>query len=414
MGMTRKLYETDGLLAECTAVITGYENIEGKHYITLDQTILFPEGGGQKADTGLLIVEDNAAGKSNDDGNVPASNETGGRSVRVLDGHERVKGCSLSGPVYLIDAALQVGDSVLCKPDWEQRFSRMQQHSGEHILSGLVHANFGYDNVSFHLSDTDPVIVCFNGPLDHEDILRMETLANQAIWDNIPINVSYPSKEELASITYRSKIEIEGQVRLVTIPGIDVCACCAPHLPSTGHIGLIKIVSSASYKNGGTQLNILCGSRALALLQHEYDLLQNLAKEYSTSAEKLTGVILTQRDELLKAREELGSIREKKLLDEIVALKDEDAPCIFGEDLSPHAMKICYNALTDRFDRYCGVFSGSDEEGYRFYAGHPAHDSKILAGKMREELQANGGGSSDMIQGKLQKKKEEIRLFFLK
>ncbi|MBO4903406.1 MAG: alanyl-tRNA editing protein [Lachnospiraceae bacterium] len=392
--ITQKRYETDGMLRECTAVVTGYENADGKHYITLDQTIFAPEGGGQKADLGELIVS--------------GSNET----VQVLDGHDRVKNCSLQGPVYLVSREIPVGTSVLCKLDWDLRFMRMQQHSGEHVMSGLIHQHFGYNNVSFHLSDSEPVILCFDGVLTREDVLKMETLANEAVCQNIPILVSYPAKEELDRITYRSKIEIAGQVRLVSIEGVDVCACCAPHVPTTGHIGLIKVLSIASYKGGGTQVNILCGKRAQALVQNEHELLTEISREYSTAPEELMRVILAEREDLRKTKEQLASITEAKLLKEVAALSDRDEPCLFAPSLTPHALKICYNALTDRFEKFCGVFSGTDEEGYQFYAGHPALDSTLLAAKMREHLQAKGGGSKDMIQGKLAKKEEEIRLFF--
>lgn len=429
MNETNKLYETNGMLKECRARVTGYEEVDGCHYITLDQTIFAPEGGGQKADTGYLIKVSNEQINTVSEGNASQSNGRPDQAIAILDGQDKVKGCTLEGPVYRISRPLdssntpgnnetpgiseplRIGDEVLCKLDWEQRFMRMQQHSGEHIVSGLVHKHFGYDNISFHLSDTEPIIMCFNGVLTKEDALRIETLANEAIYVNLPIQVSFPSKEELESITYRSKIEIKGQVRLVTIPDIDVCACCAPHLMSTGQVGLIKVLSIQSYK-GGTQLNVLCGARALAQLQTEHEVLTNLAKEYSTSAVQVTNAILTQRDELKTATEKLAAITEAQLLEKIEAMTEADAPCLFAPTLTPHAMKICYNALCAKYDRFCGVFNGSDETGYQFYAGHPKQDSTILAAKMREGLQAKGGGSKEMIQGKLQKKEEEIILFF--
>ena len=397
--MTKKLYETDGMLSECKATVTGAVKCDDAFYITLDQTIFAPEGGGQKADTGTLFPL-NAA-------NV----ETGAGGIRLLDGQERFRDVALEGPVYRISKELSAGDKVLCKLDWKQRFMRMQQHSGEHILSGLIHAAFGYENISFHLSDTEPVILCFNGVLSNEDIRRMEDLANEAVWQDLPITASFPSKEELSTISYRSKKELKGQVRLVTIPGIDVCACCAPHLPTTGRIGLIKVLSSCAYK-GGTQLNILCGGRALKLVQQEHAQLTDLGREYSASLEKLPQVILAQMEELKETREKLASYIEAQLLSQIEGLQDTDSPCLFGEALSPHAMKICYNALCKKFNRYCGVFSKTGDNTYQFYAGHCDHNSADLAALMRERLQALGGGSKEMIQGKVQKKEEEIRLFF--
>ncbi|MBQ7581386.1 MAG: alanyl-tRNA editing protein [Lachnospiraceae bacterium] len=399
--MTNRLYETDGMLRECSAVITGYEEINGCHYITLDQTVFAPEGGGQKADRGFLYPVA--------DGKVSPPDEQ--NRITLLDGQDKIKGCTLEGPIYRISEKFTPGTSVLCKLDWGLRFMRMQQHSSEHILSGLVHQHFGYNNISFHLSDTEPVIVCFDGILNEDDIAKIEAMANQAIYVNLPIQVSFPDKTELSRIEYRSKIEIQGQVRLVTIPGVDICACCAPHLMSTGQIGLIKIVSMQSYK-GGTQLNILCGQRALALLKNEHDILAGLARVYSTSVEQLTDAILTQREEGKKAKEELASLTEAQLLKTIDEMPDTAIPCLFAPSLSPHAMKICYNALTQKYESYCGVFNGDDETGYQFYAGHPALDSMQLAVRIREDLNGKGGGSKEMIQGKLAKKEEEIRLFF--
>ncbi len=406
MNRTVKLYENDGMLTQCRARVLSCKPKDGNNYITLDQSIFAPEGGGQKADKGYLYV---CKGECEDPSAKPSFEND--HAIELLDGQEKIKGLSGSGPLYLVSEPLLPGTEVLCKLNGDLRLMRMQQHSGEHILSGIVHSHFGYDNISFHLSDTEPVIVCFNGTLTKEDIESMELLANKAIRDDLPIQVSYPSEEELASITYRSKIEINGQVRLVTIPGIDVCACCAPHLPTTGRVGLLKVLSSQSYK-GGTQLNILCGERALRFLMEEHDTLTDLARHYSTSAGGLKKAVLSQQEELLKAQETLARIREEELLGQIGALKDTDTPCLFAPGLSPHAMKICYNALCSRFDRYCGVFNGDDESGYQFYAGHPDLDSNELAARMRQALDAKGGGSQEMIQGKVQKKKEELLLFF--
>ena len=397
--MTVKLYETDGMLAKIKATVTGAAQKDGAYYITLDKTIFAPEGGGQKADTGTLVTVNDG------------TNASGAGDIQLLDGQDRVKDLALEGPVYRISEPLSVGDEILCKLNWEQRFMRMQQHSGEHILSGLIHSNFGYENISFHLSDIEPVILCFNGVLNADDISRMERLANEAVWQDLPITASFPSAEELAAITYRSKKELKGQVRLVTIPGIDVCACCAPHLPTTGRIGLIKILSSCAYK-GGTQLNILCGGRALELVQKEHAQFMELGREYSTSLEKLPQVILSQKEELKTAREQLAAYTEAQLLSQIDALKDTDVPCLFGENLSPHAMKICYNALCKKFDRFCGVFSKTGKDSYQFYAGHSSRNSTEIAPLMRVRLGVMGGGSKEMIQGKVQRKEEEIRLFF--
>lgn len=420
----KKLYETQSMLTEHRAIVTGCFKDDTGIKITLDESIFFPEGGGQYADKGVLEI-------------VKPGDASRNTVVRLLDGQEvKLANCSFIGSdesagadenvgtdggrvvLYSVDKEIEPGTEVLCKLDWSLRFSRMQQHSGEHVLTGLIHNTYGYNNTSFHLSDTEPVTVCFSGPLTDEQIEAVEMEANRAIYENLPIVDTYPTKEELAGLTYRSKIEIEGQVRIITVGRkdrriVDVCACCAPHVPSTAYVGIIKVISSQSYK-GGTQLNILCGSRAFEYLRNEHRMVCSLSHDFSTSIESLPVIFTSQRDRLNEAEIALAGIREKSYLEEIEGLGEGDAPVFFAEDMSAHALKICYNALTKKFAKYCGVFSGNDDEGYRFYAGNPGLDSNILARLMREGLGAKGGGSREMIQGKLTKTKPEITEFFKK
>ena len=231
--MTEKLFYEDSHMITFSAVVQACEKVGDYYEAVLDRTAFFPEGGGQLADTGVL------------DG------------VPVLDAQERE-----SLIYHLLEKPLEVGKTVEGKIDWEERFSKMQQHSGEHIVSGIVHALYGYDNVGFHMG-ADAITIDFNGPLTKEQLQDIEYRANQAVAWNLEVQVHYPTKEELANIKYRSKIEIEGQVRLVTVPGHDACACCAPHVKRTGEIGIIKLIGLQNYK-GGVRVSMLCGFRALA------------------------------------------------------------------------------------------------------------------------------------------------------
>ena len=135
----------------------------------------------------------------------------------------------------------------------------MQQHTGEHILSGILHSMFGAENVGFHIG-SDAVRMDTNIPISAEGLKAAETAANSIIWENVPVSITYPTREELAALVYRSKKEIEGQVRIVTIPGADVCACCGTHTAFTGAVGQIKILAAETYK-GGVRLSIVCGGR---------------------------------------------------------------------------------------------------------------------------------------------------------
>lgn len=398
-----KLYETHSMLKEQRAIVTACIKDEAGIKIILDKSIFFPEGGGQHADKGVLEVYEPLLG----DENAKCI-----KTIKVLDGQE-IKTEEGRRIVYAVDDEIEPGMEVLCKLDWDLRFSRMQQHSGEHVLTGIVHNTFGYDNVSFRLSDDEPVTVCFSGPLTEEQIEKVELLANRIIYENHPIVDTYPTKEALAGMNYRSKIEIEGQVRIITIgDGIDVCACCAPHVPSTAYIGIIKVISTQSYK-GGTQLNILCGSRAFEYIRCEHKMVMGLSHDFSTSIESLPEIFASQKEKLNTAEYELAKIRESAYLETIAKMTEDAVPVFFAKDMTAHAMKSCYNALCEKYTgKFCGVFSGDDDEGYRFYAGNPALDSNELAKLLREGLNAKGGGSRELIQGKIDKKQEEITAFF--
>ena len=210
--MTEKLYYEESHLKTFKAKVISCEPCGEVYRAVLDRTAFFPEGGGQAADTGYL------------------------GDIQVTDVKEK------NGIIYhTIAENIIPGTEVEGRIDWELRFSRMQQHTGEHIVSGLIHGRFGYDNVGFHLGE-EVCTLDLSGPLTKEQLREIEYAANEAVFANIPVEICYPSKEELVSMEYRSKIEIEGQVRIVTIPGYDVCACCAPHVKRTGEIGLIKFV----------------------------------------------------------------------------------------------------------------------------------------------------------------------------
>lgn len=397
-----KLYETQSMLKECQAIVTSCVPCEKGFEITLDQSIFFPEGGGQYADLGTI--------------------EYNGISIELLDGQERKLKEGEPDPdgngkiaVYFIGTEIPAGSSVLCKLNWGLRFSRMQQHSGEHVLTGLTHRKYGYDNVSFHLSDDAPVTVCFSGSLSEEQIRELEMEANEMIYLNLPIVDTYPASDELAAMNYRSKIEIKGQVRIITVGDsselVDVCACCAPHVPSTAYIGMIKVISSQSYK-GGTQLNILCGRRAMEYITSEHAMISEIARSYSTAIEELPTVIAAQKAALTESEQKLASFLEKGYLNDIAEMTENDIPCVFYPDMSAHAMKICYNELTAKYSRFCGVFTGDDATGYRFYAGNPNLNSAELTAPMRAALDIKGGGSKEMIQGKVARSEAEIRAFF--
>lgn len=388
----KKIYEQDSYRREHDALVTSCSREGEDTFIQLDESVFFPEEGGQYADTGRLLTAD-------------------GSSIRLLDGR------IVRGEVfYRVEKEIPAGTSVHCELDWEQRRSRMQQHTGEHILTGTIHNRYGYNNVGFHLSDDAPVTLDLDGPLTWEQAMEMEAAANEAVTANLPVVVLYPSREELAGLEYRSKIEIEGQVRLVAIGEgenrIDLCACCAPHVARTGEVGLIKIVSLQNYK-GGVRIGILCGARAMEHYRREWKRSLDLAKSLSTGVEQVPEAVEALREELALARQELAAQREAALLRELDSIPEDGLPLLFAEaSLPPAVMKNVYNALTSRFPGYAGIFAGDDEQGWRYYAGSVNLDSRELAAGMRSALGAKGGGSREMVQGKTDAARSRIEAFW--
>ena len=242
MQRTEKYFEQDAFRTQCESTILAAEPDEktGGGRIALDGTVFYPEGGGQPADRGTLTLPD-------------------GTVLQVQDVHEQAG--VIWHTVDALPAAAAPGAAVAGCIDWDWRFDKMQQHTGEHILSGILHQMFGAENVGFHVG-TEVVRMDTSVPISPEGLRQAELAANRIVWQDVPVLISYPTREELAALVYRSKKEIEGQVRIVTIPGADVCACCGTHTAATGQVGQIKILTSENYK-GGVRLSVVCGGRAL-------------------------------------------------------------------------------------------------------------------------------------------------------
>ena len=355
--MTEKLFYTDSHLQEFTAEVVSCRPCDNGYEAVLSRTAFFPEGGGQAADTGVI------------DG------------IRVYDVQE--KGEQI---FHYLEGELEEGKTVTGQIDWDKRFSRMQQHSGEHIVSGIVHARFGYDNVGFHLND-ELCTLDLSGPLTKEELREVENAANEAVFANVPVQISYPSKEKLKTLDYRSKIEIDGQVRIVTIPGYDVCACCAPHVYFTGEIGLIKLVQSQNYK-GGIRITMLCGRRAL--------------KDYQ------------QKEESVKAIMGSLSAKEELIAEAVERVKEEGQKkvCIFDSKLSGNEPRKLMNLVLKKGTEVCAVFAGNEESGYRYVIGSETEDVRPYSKILKEQFDGRGGGKPVMVQGSVNGSEEAIRKVF--
>ena len=369
--MTEKLFYEDSHMITFSAVVEACEQKGDYYEAVLDRTAFFPEGGGQYADTGLI------------DG------------IRVLDAHEK------DGLIYhKLEAPLEVGKSVEGSIDWEERFSKMQQHSGEHIVSGIVHQMFGYDNVGFHMGK-DAITMDFNGVFSKDDLKVIEEKANEAVFKNLDIQILYPSKEELAGITYRSKIEIEGQVRIVCIPGYDVCACCAPHMNKTGEIGLIKLIGMQNYK-GGVRVSMLCGFRALADYREKEESVKQVSVMLSAKENEVAQEVAKLKEELLSQKGKMHELQKTLLkykVDEIQ--NDQELVAVFDSELEGNAPREFMNMILEKNIEVAAVFAGSAHSGYRYVMGSKKIDVRPFAKKLNEMFQGRGGGKPEMVQGSL-------------
>ncbi len=389
--MTEKLFYQDSHLAEFEADVQSCEPVSAENMpgdragyaAELDRTAFFPEGGGQYADTGVL----------------------GG--VRVLDVQEK------DGRIlHLLESPLEPGSRVKGCIDWEERFMKMQQHSGEHIVSGLVHTAFGYNNVGFHLGSED-CTMDFDGELTKEQLLQIEREANRAVWKNLEIQALYPSKEELAGMEYRSKIEIEGQVRIIVVPGYDVCACCAPHVSRTGEIGMIKLTRVQRYK-GGARVTMLCGVRAL----EDYEVKQEQAGEISAllcaKENEISEAVRHLRDEADSFKYELGE-KEKKLVAAKAEMIPEDgkAVCIFTRDIEGDSMRLLMNMVLENGHSICAVLHGNDMDGYRYVIGSRLQNMREFVKEFNAVFDGRGGGRPEMVQGTARGHESDIRAWIL-
>ena len=277
---TEKLYEQDVTMRAFEATVLACAPHGERYRVVLDRTAFFPEGGGQAADHGTL----------------------GG--AQVLDVHAQ------DGVIFHeVDRPLAPGNRVAGEVDDARRMDLTQQHSGEHIVSGIVHRLFGYDNVGFHIG-TAAVTLDFNGELDAEQLQNVERLANEAVWKDLPVHATYPPAEKLKELPYRSKKPIDGPVRIVEVPGCDICACCGTHVRRTGEIGLIKVVDCIRYK-GGVRVSILCGARALDDACRKQESVREIGALLCTRSEEAAqGVrrLLSERDAL---REQLNGVYDR-------------------------------------------------------------------------------------------------------
>ena len=378
---TRKLYYEDSHMKKFTATVLSCEETPKGFEVILDATAFYPEGGGQDADTGIL----------------------GG--VRVLDTRERGEAV-----IHFCEAPLEVGREVEGILDWEARFVRMQQHSGEHIVSGILNRRYGCHNVGFHMS-SDLITIDFDTVIPREDLPSIEAEANRAIWADIAFRCWYPSEEELPNVFYRTKRALPWPVRIVEIPGYDSCACCGTHVKRTGEIGLIKLFSAVKFRNG-TRMEMACGSIALEILNRGWEQNKLVSQAFSAQVTE-TGIAAQRMNETVEALKFRITGLEMRLFAGIAeSYAGMDRAVHFEDGLDNTAVRVLADAIADRVDSYAAVFSGDEENGYAFCLVTRGGDLRQLCKDMTKALNGRGGGKPAFQQGRVGAKKEEILAFF--
>ena len=380
---TEKLYYQDPYQTTFSARVLTCEPSKGGCLVTLDRTAFYPEGGGQPADHGVL----------------------GG--VTVTDVHEK------DGVIFhTCDKVVEPGSTVEGSIDWTRRFDHMQQHSGEHILSGLLCSLYDCSNVGFHLG-ADTVTIDYDRELTWEQVLEAERQANEAIWRDTPAEITFPAPDALAQLDYRSKKELTGQVRIVSFPGADCCACCGTHVRRAGEVGLIKVLSCQKFREG-VRLEILCGQRAYRYLSRIYEQDHAVARLLSVKPQDAFAAVERQNAELTAAK-----LRMTELEDRLFALR---AQSLAGRGdvllLEPPMRPDGARKLADTAARAAGglaaVFAG-ERDSYVYALVHAGGaDISPLVKRLNSALSGRGGGRNGFAQGSVQADRSAILDFFHK
>ena len=378
---TERLYYSDSYIKEFDAIVVSCEKLEKGYKVVLDKTAFFPEGGGQKADTGFI-------------------------------GESKVTDVQESDDViyHFVDKELNASTEYNCKLDWEQRFLRMQSHSGEHIVSGVVHSLYGYDNVGFHMEE-DYVTVDFSGELTREQLDEVEEKTNRYIYDNIEIECFFPNEDEIENLDYRSKLDLKEGVRLVRIGEADLCACCAPHVKRTGEIGVVKILDFMRHR-GGVRIVMKSGLKAVFDYREKYTSVYDVSVMLSSKQHEIASYV----DKKIKENETLQrSFINFKMH---IAENDKENLSYIGDTAlfitsfydSDMMRELANYGMTQK--ELCVILSGNEENGFSYVAGSLNFDLMRFAKHFNSALNGRGGGRGTMIQGKVTATKQDIINYF--
>lgn len=385
---TERIYYQDSHAVEFEARVLACEARKEGFRVALDRTCFFPEGGGQSGDRGVLLP----AGAEEKD------------AVAVEDTHEQ------DGLVWhYTRQPLEPGTAVWGRIDWELRFARMQCHTGEHIVSGLFHTLYGLNNVGFHLGDQE-MTIDLSGPVTWEDVKRVQRLANGAVAEDLPVRCEFPAAEELAHLEYRSKLDLTENVRIVTIPGYDVCACCAPHVKRTGEIGLIHLISMQNWK-GGVRIRMLCGSRAVEDLMGKQESVTAISGLLSARQEEVTAAVRRLCEELEREKARAAALGRMAAQARADALPAGAERLVLFEEMDTASLRALVNAAVAKGTGVCAAYAW-DGAKFQYILGSQRQDLRPLVKEMNAALNGRGGGSASMVQGSVQAGRAEIEAWW--
>lgn len=377
---TEKLFYQDAYLRETTAKVLECRQSKHGYEIVLDRTCFYPEGGGQPGDQGTI------------------------NGIRVTDTHEK-DGLVL----HYTEEPIAVGTEVKAVIDWNRRFDLTQQHSGEHMVSGVVHRIYGYDNVGFHMG-ADMVTIDFSGELTEQQLREVEQEVNEKIWLDSPVKCWYPTPAELKEIPYRSKKELTGKVRIVEFPGADICACCGTHVAHTGEIGLVKILSVEKF-HSGVRVEMLSGRRALQYLTAVQDQNRQISQLLSAKVMETAKAVKNLAAELENKRQQVTAMENAQFAALAEQYRDKGDVCIKVDGLSADGVRRAAIAVQETCGGRAAIFSGDEESGYKYAVGQLQGDLRAWVKELNAALHGRGGGKPGFVQGSAAAKWDEIVAF---
>ena len=377
---TERLYYQDSHQKTFTAAVLDCVPRGDGFAVILDRTCFYPEGGGQPGDRGTL------------------------NGVPVTDTREDGEAV-----LHMTEEPIAAGTEVTGTIDWDRRFDLMQQHSGEHMVSGVIHRTFGYDNVGFHMGP-DRITIDFSGVLTEEQLAEVEAEVNRLIWEDRPVQCWYPDPDTLRTIPYRSKKTLDWPVRIAEFPGADICACCGTHVERTGEIGLVKLLGVEKF-HSGVRVEMLAGERAYAHICALTEQNRQVSRLLSAKPLETAEAVQALAAELEAKKQRIYAMEQAAFREKAEQLRGQGDVLARFDDLSPDGVRRAAIAIQETCGGRAAVFSGDDETGYKYVVGHPDGDLRSWVRELNAALSGRGGGKPGFVQGSVSAKWEEIVAF---